>query len=954
MKPVDACTIVSNNYLAQARVFAESYQRHHPGARVFVCVVDRPSPRIAYAALPFVTIFAEELAIPGFLNFAFRYDILEMNTAVKPYLVSYLRDRHGLDRVLYFDPDILVLDELDGIARALDEHPMVLTPHLTQPLPDGPHPHERRILMMGVYNLGFWGTRLDDSTADYIRWLSGRLHQFCLNDPEHGLFVDQAWMDFAPAFVSNVGVLRDEIYNIAYWNLPHRHPQLRDGQWFVNDRRAGFVHFSGLDLDSLTTISRHQNRVNLDLRPELRPLFEQYRRLLLAAGQERLGDEHYGFGAFEGGQITIPRIARRLLQRVDPHGRRWPDPFAIHCHDSYFEWLVERLECRGGFMNRVALSLWEEREDLLREFPQVCGRDLPRYRNWLVDKGEGERAGLPQVFLTGLAGRTDPDGPTFSYELHPYDATVADTGAQLLSSLDLTKPGDLAAWLNDPLPGTSHSQPVLTRLSLILYRQREDVQIAFPDPLGKDQQAFAHWFVTNAKTEFDLHHSLVDPVLRSLTLKGRLSSRLRLAGGWRRSPSLNGVSAPPVAEPEWTPLVTASPATPTAGVNVMGYFGLDTGVGQIGRGTLAALNAAGIPTAALPLDEDPWGKVVHGRIRHPAGSPFPVTLIHANADQTVRVLSTLAKAATTGGYNIGYWFWELAHLPLAYAASFGDLSELWAPSQFCAESFAPLATCPIRHVPPHVPAPNAGVLDRSALGMDPDRFYFFSCFDVCSIPERKNPQAAIEAIRQLQGEAGRPVGLLLRINRAERQPVLLAQLRELARDLPVVFHTGDAPRETLDSMLGVSDAFLSLHRSEGLGLLPIETLYLEKPVVATGYGGVTDYLDATTGYPVPFRLARLEHDHPPYPRGAVWAEPNIEAAAALMHQVVSRPAEAAARAAAGHRRVEELYGLPAAIERLTGELDRVFAGLGTSLAARSPRRGASRDTGVRSNEMALP
>src|SRR6185295_10524823 len=208
MNHVHACTIASNNYLALARVFAESYKRHHPGAEVYVCIADRPDPRVPYAQLPFVPVFAAELPIPRFDNFAFRYDILELNTAVKPFLLEHLRTRFGLDRIFYFDPDILVLDRLSGLEELLDRHPAVLIPHITRGLDDGLLPPERMILMAGVYNLGFLGLKLDGSTAEFLSWWQDRLYRFCVNDIHNGLFVDQSWMDLAPAFLDDVAVAR--------------------------------------------------------------------------------------------------------------------------------------------------------------------------------------------------------------------------------------------------------------------------------------------------------------------------------------------------------------------------------------------------------------------------------------------------------------------------------------------------------------------------------------------------------------------------------------------------------------------------------------------------------------------------------------------------------------------------------------------------------------------------
>ncbi len=313
MKPCPACTIASNNYLAYARVFAESYREFHPGAAVYVCVVDRPDPRVSYATMPFIPVFAEELGIPAFESFAFRYEILELNTAVKPYFLSYLRDQRGLDKVLYFDPDIQVFSDVSALGALLDDHPVVLTPHITSPLPGSGKPDDRDIVMSGVYNLGFVGFRLGDETAEFLSWWQEKLYTQCLHDIHQGLFVDQRWMDFAPAFLEGAKVARDPVYNVAYWNLTHRRLRQVDGGWNIDGRPLGFFHFSGVDIGNLEPISRYQNRVNLSSRAELRPLFEDYRRRIMAAGHERLWAAPYRYG----------RV--RTDRDPDPHSRAATD-----------------------------------------------------------------------------------------------------------------------------------------------------------------------------------------------------------------------------------------------------------------------------------------------------------------------------------------------------------------------------------------------------------------------------------------------------------------------------------------------------------------------------------------------------------------------------------------------------------------------------------------------------
>src|SRR5262249_54904381 len=107
-----ACTIVSNNYLAYARVFTRSFLEQHPGGKVYVLVVDRPDPSLSYENEPFETILVESLGIPSFSNYSFRYSILELDTAVKPWFLLHLHRTGGHDRLCYFDPDILVTGDL--------------------------------------------------------------------------------------------------------------------------------------------------------------------------------------------------------------------------------------------------------------------------------------------------------------------------------------------------------------------------------------------------------------------------------------------------------------------------------------------------------------------------------------------------------------------------------------------------------------------------------------------------------------------------------------------------------------------------------------------------------------------------------------------------------------------------------------------------------------------------
>src|SRR6185312_2856794 len=94
-------TIASRNYLAYAMTLMQSVAQHYPDAPRYLILADRDDGDSTLVDAPFVTIPAEALALPDFDAFAFRYNIMEFNTAIKPYAFACLRRLHPHAGVVY-------------------------------------------------------------------------------------------------------------------------------------------------------------------------------------------------------------------------------------------------------------------------------------------------------------------------------------------------------------------------------------------------------------------------------------------------------------------------------------------------------------------------------------------------------------------------------------------------------------------------------------------------------------------------------------------------------------------------------------------------------------------------------------------------------------------------------------------------------------------------------------
>lgn len=306
-------TIVSANYLAYARVLGESVVKHQPNTVFKVLVVDRATEEIREAvgaALLDVT-FAQDLDLPNFEALAFKYELVEFNTALKPTFLKRLFAA-GFEKVIYLDPDICLFDSLEPVINALEADEIVLTPHSLAPAMDGLRPSDIDFLRNGSFNLGFIGLRRGHDCAAFLDWWESRCLSYGFNDLGFGTFVDQKWIDLVPAYFASVHILRHQGCNVAYWNLHERSVTIESGKYAVGNNPLSFFHFSGVKADKPKILSRHQTRHSIKPDTPLASLVVLYCNALIRMDHNNFSGIKYTFGNFDNG-VSITRTMRRSI-----------------------------------------------------------------------------------------------------------------------------------------------------------------------------------------------------------------------------------------------------------------------------------------------------------------------------------------------------------------------------------------------------------------------------------------------------------------------------------------------------------------------------------------------------------------------------------------------------------------------------------------------------------------
>lgn len=321
------------------------------------------------------------------------------------------------------------------------------------------------------------------------------------------------------------------------------------------------------------------------------------------------------------------------------------------------------------------------------------------------------------------------------------------------------------------------------------------------------------------------------------------------------------------------------------GVNIIGHIKNETGLGEGSRLTIETIKNTKYNYSICNYDDinslatnndTVYLKEITNKIK------YNISIINMNADQVIDHKEKLPKELWNT-YKIGVWYWELEKFPDNWIEAFNYVDEIWAPTKFIRDSLIQKSLVPVLYMPPGLTRKEANKeYNRNFFHLPNNSFLFLNSFDMLSYIDRKNPLATIKAFKLAFKKNDNSVGLVLKINNYDKIDGINIIKKEIEGYNNIYLLTNYMSREEYNGLINVCDASVSLHRSEGLGLLCQESMYYGKPVIATAWSGNMDFMNSSNSCLVDYKLIKISEYFGDNNPDQCWAEANIDSASKYM------------------------------------------------------------------------
>ncbi len=340
------------------------------------------------------------------------------------------------------------------------------------------------------------------------------------------------------------------------------------------------------------------------------------------------------------------------------------------------------------------------------------------------------------------------------------------------------------------------------------------------------------------------------------------------------------------------------------GFNVIGYVSGNLGIGVAARNLVELIIENGFPVAIYDMNPGGGRGGYDGRfdrfcVERVENLPYAANLFVLPPPALGAIVQDHWMSISKGDcLNAALVFWELPVLPASWIPAHDAMDVIVAVSESIRCMFQFTLSGPSivgGLLPLHLPKEIK--TDRQRFFLPDEAVAFITSFETNSDPRRKNPHAVIDAFLKGVGELPQ-AHLIIRINNAHTESgehTVLDKIRQRCAGHPRIRILSEALSYVdVLSLYASCDAYVSLHRAEGLGLGPMEAMALGKPVIATAWSGNMTFMNYTNACLVSYRLVPVDGSIDAYSKaflgeGAYWAEPDVAEAAAWMRQLARDP-----------------------------------------------------------------
>lgn len=317
-----AFTVCNVAYLNKALVLSDSYHiQTNKKLNIYLIDTKRELPNLKNHHK---IIWIEELNLPELNNLAFKYDITELSTSLKPYLAK--KNLELNQKVIFFDPDIFIYSSIDKILNDLNDCSILLTPHYTTPEPNEWDNSDVGMMRFGSFNLGFFALRDTLESGKFVDWWHDRCMRYCFFETQFGLSTDQKWISIAPCLFRDIKISFNSGYNMAFWNLHERLITKNEDKSITinNKERLIFFHFSSFDNNNPKLLSTRPVPAAKNINNYLQKLAIDYGNKLLKY-KNKITDDFYGYDFMSNGDYISPTLRRAYVSafsgienKIDP------------------------------------------------------------------------------------------------------------------------------------------------------------------------------------------------------------------------------------------------------------------------------------------------------------------------------------------------------------------------------------------------------------------------------------------------------------------------------------------------------------------------------------------------------------------------------------------------------------------------------------------------------------